>query len=444
MYKYKKEYIYVVDDKKFETIGSGTKEGKKSPNRLVASTVADELKIAQNFEGKTIGVAIKDRSAILPVGHSANAAYWFDGGSKGEWITSSYYMDALPNWVTEFNKSGKADEYLSHPWETLYDIETYTESVADDNNFEETFKGQENPVFPHDIPALRKSNKNFSILKALPAGNNFTTDFAKAAIINEKLGKGEHTDFLALSYSSTDYVGHQFGVGSKEIEDTYLRFDKDLEGFLNFLDTEVGKNNYSLFLTADHAAVHVPAYLNSLKIPGGLFSVKKFNNYLNDITLKHFGSADLIENISNFQIFLNRDNIEKLKLDYYKVCDVISNASISYEGIYKSVTAKTMQTNTFTSGILNTLQNGYNQKFSGDVLLVPNPATIKYSKKGSTHGSGYSYDTHVPLIFYGNGIKKGSSKKKYTITDIAPTIANLLQIEFPNGNTGEIIEEVLK
>ena len=146
----------------------------------------------------------------------------------------------------------------------------------------------------------------------------------------------------------------------------------------------------------------------------------------------------------NFQIFLNHSTIEKLKLDANKVAQVISKNAIHYQGIYKSVTAQTMQTTTFTTGILNTLQNGYNQKFSGDVLLIPNPATIRYSSKGSTHGSGYSYDTHIPIIFYGNGIQKGSSKKKYTITDIAPTLSNLLNIEFPNGNTGEIIEEVLQ
>ena len=158
------------------------------------------------MKGKTIGIAIKDRSAVLPAGHTANAAYWFDGGAKGQWISSTYYMNQLPNWVQEFNKNGKADEYLSKPWETLYDISTYTESIEDDNDFEMTFKGSRKTCFPHDIPDLRSKNNDYSILKAIPAGNSFTADFAKAAIINEKLGKGKHTDFLAVSFSSTDYV----------------------------------------------------------------------------------------------------------------------------------------------------------------------------------------------------------------------------------------------
>ncbi len=444
--KYQKESIYCVDDDNYKTVGNDGDGGKKSPYRMLTTTVTDQLRLAQNMNGKTIGIAIKDRSAILPAGHTANAAYWFDGSAKGEWITSNYYMKELPSWVQEFNKNGKADEYLSKPWETLYDINTYTESIIDDNPFEQTFDGQEKPVFPHDIPTLRSKNNDYSILKAIPAGNTFTADFAKAAIINENLGKGKYTDFLAVSFSSTDYVGHQFGVASKEVEDTYLRLDKDLADFFSFLDKEVGEGNYTLFLTADHAAVQVPKYLKSVKIPANYFSYKKFKEYVNNITLKHFKSDMLVENISNFQIFLDKEKIASLKLDVNNVAQKIAGEVINYKSIYKSVTARTLQTTTFTNGILNSLQNGYNQKFSGDVLLVPAPSTLStyYKDGGTSHGSGYSYDTHIPMIFYGNGIRKGSSKKKYEIIDIAPTISNLLQIEFPNGSTGKIIEEVLE
>ena len=443
--KYLKKNVYCVDDNNYKTIGNNSKGGKKSPFRMLTTTISDQLRLAQNMNGKSIGIAIKDRSAILPTGHTANAAYWFDGGSEGTFISSSFYMNELPNWVTEFNSSGKANEYLSKPWETLYDINTYTESIADDNNFEDTFNGQEKPIFPHDIPTLRSKNNYFSILKAIPAGNTITADFAKAAILGENLGKSNYTDFLAISFSSTDYIGHQFGVASKEIEDTYLRLDKDLENLFLFLDNEVGKNNYTLFLTADHAAVQVPSYLQSVKIPANYYSNKKFTQYLKEVCKEHFKSEKLIENVSNFQIFLNKDEIKKLKLTKHLVAQKLADEAINYTSIYKAVTAKTLQTTTFTNGILNKLQNGYNQKFSGDVLLIPDPSTIsRSSKKGTTHGSGYSYDTHIPVIFYGNGIKKGSSKEKYEIIDIAPTISNLLQIEFPNGNTGKIISEVLK
>lgn len=441
--KYLKKTIYCVDDSNYKTIGNNGNGGKKSPNRMLTTTITDQLRLAQNMNGKTIGIAIKDRSAILPAGHTANGAYWFDGGSQGNWITSSYYMKKLPNWVKKFNDSKIVDTYLEQPWETLYDISTYTESIADNNNFESPFKGEDKPVFPHNIPDLKSKNNNYSIIKAIPAGNSLTTDFVKAAIIGENLGKSAYTDFLTVSYSSTDYVGHQFGVASKEIEDTYLRLDRDLANLFQFLDTQVGKNNYTLFLTADHAAVQVPSYLQSVKIPANYFNYKKFKDFVNNITKKYFNSDALVENISNFQIFLDKEKIESLSLNTNEVAQKIADEVINYKGIYKTVTARTLQTTSFTAGILNSLQNGYNQKFSGDVLLVPSPSTVSYPKKGTTHGSGYSYDTHIPIIFYGNGIKKGSSKKKYEIIDITPTISNLLQIEFPNGATGKIIEEVL-
>ena len=442
--KYQKEMIYCVDDSTYNTVGNNSDGGKKSPKRLFTTTITDQLQLAQNKQGKTIGIGIKDRSAILPAGHTANAAYWFDGGSIGNWISSSFYMDSLPNWVSKFNNLKKPDEYLSKPWETLYDINTYTESIADDNDYEKLFAGENKPIFPHDIPGLRSKNNNYSIIKEIPAGNSLTTDFAIAAIENEKLGQGEYIDFLTLSYSSTDYVGHRFGVDSKEIQDTYLRLDKDLERLFNYLDKNIGSNSYTLFLTADHAAIQVPAYLQSIKIPANYLPGKKLTDFIIEITKEKYKTDKLIENVSNFQVFLNKEEIKNKKLSVDEVSSLIVEEIINFKGIYKAVTAKTMQTSYFEYGILSSLQKGYNQKLSGDILLIPEPSTIIYPKKGSTHGSGYSYDTHIPMIFYGNSIRKGSSAKKYEIIDIAPTIANMLKIEFPNATTGKVIHEVLK
>ncbi|MEX1382608.1 alkaline phosphatase PafA [Lutibacter sp.] len=441
--KYQKKSIYCVDDDNYKTVGANS-GGKKSPHKMLTTTITDQLKLAQNMNGKSIGIAIKDRSAILPTGHTADAAYWFEGGDEGKFMTSTFYMDKVPNWVAEFNNSGKANNYLNQTWDTYYNIDTYTETLPDNNNFEGQFKGKETPTFPYNLKELRKLNGNYSLIKAIPAGNTITTDFAEAAILGENLGKGVFTDFLAISYSSTDYVGHQFGVNAKELEDTYIRLDKDLERFLNFLDTEVGRNNYTIFLTADHAAVQVPAYLNSLKIPGGYFDTDKFKEFVNNITLEHFNSEELIENISNYQLFLNKQKLKELKLDAQYVSQVIANEILAFENVYKTVTAHTLQTTSFTSGILKTLQNGYNQKLSGDILFVPNPSTISYSKTGTTHGSGYAYDTHVPLIFYGAKISKGSSNRYYPIVDIAPTLASFLNITEPNGSTGTVILEVLE
>tara|TARA_B110000503_G_scaffold64282_1_gene101337 strand:+ start:189 stop:1826 length:1638 start_codon:yes stop_codon:yes gene_type:complete len=442
--KFLKKSIYCVDDNNYKTVGNTSDIGSKSPFRMYTTTVTDQLHLAQNMNGKTIGIAIKDRSAILPAGHTANGAYWFDGGKNGQWISSTFYMESLPKWVTDFNSSGKANDYLKNPWNSLYEIKTYTNSIIDDNIFEGKFKGETTTSFPHDIPSLKASNGNFDILKGIPAGNSFTSDFTKAAIIGENLGKSKFTDFLAISFSSTDYIGHQFGPASKEIEDTYLRLDKDLADLLSFLDKQVGQNNYTVFLTADHAAVDVPAYLQSVKIPAHYFDTKKFRQAVIAITKKYFNSIELIENISNYQIFLDKQKIESLGLDKNTVAEKLVEEVITLEGIYKAVTAKTLQTTRFTDGIMNSLQNGYNQKFSGDVMLIPFPATLTGGRTGTSHGSGYSYDAHIPLIFYGNGIKKGVSKKRYEIIDIAPTIANLLKIEVPNASSGKIIDEALK
>jgi len=443
--KFSKKSIYCVDDDSYMTIGS-EKGGKKSPKRMLTTTITDELKLAQNKQGKVIALSIKDRSAILPGGHTADAAYWFHGKKDGKFITSSYYMNDLPKWVKQFNDSKLAKKYLNTTWNTLYDINSYTESREDDNKFEGLFKGKESPTFPYKLSKLKKKNGNYDLLKATPYGNSIVKDFAEAAIIGENLGKGRATDFLAISFSSTDYVGHQFGPDSKEIQDTYIRLDKNIASLLLFLDEKVGKGDYTVFLTADHAAVQVPSYLKSLKIPAGYFSSKKFKAFAERITQEEFNvsAKDLIENFSNYQVFLNRATLKKNKMSIKNVTAVLANRFLEFETVYKTVMAYTMQNTNFDKGILNRLQNGYNQKFSGDLLLIPNPSTIGGRKKGTTHGSGYNYDSHVPMLFYGKGIKKGVLKRKVQITDIAPTLSNLLKISFPNGATGTVLHEALE
>ena len=444
--KYLKKNIYCVDDDRYQTVGSDSDEGQKSPYRHHSTSVTDELRLASNMHSKVIGIALKDRASILPTGHTANAAYWYEGGDTGKWITSSYYLDKLPAWVAEFNNSdaNRSDELLSHPWTTLYDIKTYTESGPDNSPYEGVFKGEEAPVFPHNLPALRKNNHNYSLIKGIPFGNSITTDFAIAAIEGEHLGQGQASDFLAISYSSTDYVGHKYGVMAIETEDTYLRLDLELERLLKYLDATIGNGQYTVFLTSDHGAVHVPAYLNAQRIPGGYFDTDKFEEYVKKLTLEYFKSDEIVENISNFQIFLNKEKIKALGLDYHQVVQTICDNIIDFDGVYKVVPASTLQSAEFEHGILSALQNGYNQKLSGDILISPPPATVHYGMKGTTHGSGYNYDTHAPLLFYGNGIKNGTSGVRYEITDIAPTISALLNITYPNACTGTPIVEVLK
>jgi len=445
--KYNKKRVYCVDDTNYQTVGSTSNQGQKSPSKMFTTTIGDQLHLAQNMQGKVIGISLKDRAAILPAGHTANAAYWYDGDDNNKWISSSFYINDLPQWVKNFNMNNKANSYLSNPWNTYYDIATYTESISDNNNYEMKYKGESTPTFPHDVPKLRAKNGNFNLIRSTPFGNTLTTDFTEAAIIGEQLGKGKFTDFLAVSFSSTDYIGHSYGVDSKEIEDAYIRIDKDIERLLNFLDTNVGKDNYSLFLTADHGAVSVPNYLKDLKIPAGYFDINKFKKHLNQATLNEFRSDKIIEDIYNMNVFLNKEELKKLKLNKTEVVDFLIDEMIQYDRVYKVISAKTLQTNDFTQGVYSFMQRGYNQKLSGDIIYAPYPSTLssRYLHKGGTgHGVSYSYDTHVPLIFYGVGFKKGISNHYYPITNIAPTVSALLEIEFPNGTTGKVIEEVLE
>ncbi|WP_452601901.1 alkaline phosphatase PafA [Pontimicrobium sp. MEBiC06410] len=437
-----KKSVYCAGDKTVQSVGTQSTAGQMSPRRMKTTTFADENRLFTQLKGKTIGISIKDRGAILPAGHTANAAYWFNGKDEGNFISSTYYMNSLPTWVKNFNASGKASSYLK-VWDTFYDINTYTESGSDLNTYEGGFKGKSTATFPYDLATLKDKNRGFDIIKATPYGNSIVADFAIAALDGEQLGKDNITDVLTVSFSSTDYVGHNFGVNSKELEDTYIRLDKDLERIFTALDAKVGKGEYTVFLTSDHGAVEVPAYLQSVNIPAGYFNSKGLKEKLDAFLFKQFGASNLIENISNDQIFLDKALIQLLDVNLNTVQNAIVNELITYKDIEKVYSAGTMQTAAFTTGIEKLLQNGYNQKRSGDVIIVKAPAVISYGKTGSTHGSALNYDTHVPLLFYGKGIKKGSTVTKTEITDIAPTLSALLGISFPNGAIGQPLKFVI-
>jgi len=281
-------------------------------------------------------------------------------------------------------------------------------------------------------------------INATPYGNSIITDFALAALEGESLGTNAITDFLAISYSSTDYVGHKYGVNSKEVQDVYIRLDRDLARLFRTLDKKVGENEYTVFLSADHAAIHVPAYLRDQKIPAGYIEAEDLPTKASGYLKYKYGTTDLLKNISNYQLFLNHDVINNLDLELGDVQKDLARELLSYKGIDRVYTAEQMWQNEYREGIPYILQNGYNQKRSGDILMVLKPGIVSYSKTGSTHGSPQIYDTHVPLLFYGKGIQKGSTSERTEIPDIAPTISVLLGIAFPNGTTGTPIAKALK
>ena len=434
--------VYCAADNTYASVGTASSAGQMSPKQLLTTTISDQLKLHTQSRSKVIAIALKDRGAVLPGGHTADAAYWFHGKNEGSWISSTFYMESLPSWVTQFNS--KVPQQYKKPWNLLKSEKAYIQSGLDKNNYEGAYKGETTAVFPHDLVSLWEANGAYDILKATAYGNSLTTDFALAALKGENLGKGLDTDFLAVSFSSTDYVGHQFGVNSREIEDTYYRLDLDLERLLKALDAQVGPGNYSLFLTADHAAVQVPSYLKDLKIPSGYFDSKVFKDKLNAYVVDRFGSEDLIENISNYQVFLDRGLATQLDIDLREMQEDLAQFILQDSAVERTYTAYQMWGEEYTKGIPYILQNGYNSKRSGDVLFVLKPAVISYSKTGSTHGSPQIYDTHTPLLFFGKGFKRGASYERSEIPDIAPTIAAMLGIAFPNGTTGKPLTQVLE
>jgi len=225
--------IYCVGDSTVKPVGTTSISGKMSPRNLYATTFADELRLASNFKSRAFGVSLKDRGSILPVGHTANVAYWHDP-YLNNWVTSTYYLKELPKWVSDFNSRKVSDSLLSKPWNTLLPISSYTECGPDNSPYEGLYKGEKSPVFPHDLPSLREAESE--LIRKTPFGNTFTRLFAESLINEEKLGKGEFCDVLTVSFSSTDYIGHMYGTNAVELEDTYIRLDREIESFLNFLD----------------------------------------------------------------------------------------------------------------------------------------------------------------------------------------------------------------
>ena len=260
------KYSYSAGDSNVKTIGSNTDQGLMSPKNLLVTTIGDELRLATNFRSKVVGIALKDRSAVLPAGHSANGAYWYDS-KTGDWITSSYYLTELPAWVKDFNAKKLTDKYYAQDWNTLYPTPTYEQSAPDVRGFPRNLK--------------QFIGKNYGIISATPYGNSLTFEMAKAAINGEKMGESSGTDLIAISLSSPDYIGHAYGPNSVEAEDCFLRLDKEIGGFLNFLDEKIGKGEYLVFLTADHGAANMPSFLNAHKIPAGNFDDEAATDELN-------------------------------------------------------------------------------------------------------------------------------------------------------------------
>ena len=434
---------YCTEDTSVQTVGAAGKAGQMSPNNMLVSTITDELRLATNFHSRVVGVSLKDRAAILPAGHTANGAFWFDDAS-GSFITSTYYMKDLPEWAKKFNANDEPGKLLANGWNTLFPINTYKQSSADDVPWEGKFKGENAPSFPHDMKNIYNSDR--ASIRSTPFGNTLTLDFAKAAVNGYNLGNEGATDFLAVNCASTDYVGHKYGPNSIEVEDTYLRLDKDFAAFFKFLDEKVGKGNYLLFLTADHGAAHAIGFMKEHQIPADFLVTKKIDGPLNEFLSKKFGTDKLISSSINYHLSFDLNKISENNLDY----DAVKKATVSFlqkqPGIQFAVDIDNIGYAPIPEPIKSMIINGYNTKRCGPIMIIPDPGWFggQEGGTGTTHGNWNPYDTHIPLVFMGWKIKPGITNRHVRMSDISPTLAALLHIEMPNGNVGEVIGEVIK
>ncbi|MBE2273579.1 MAG: alkaline phosphatase family protein [Flavobacteriales bacterium] len=434
--------VYCTTDETVKPVGTqNVKVGSHSPKNLWSTTITDELRLATNFQGKVVGVSLKDRASILPAGHNPTGAYWFDD-SSGNFVTSSYYMNDLPQWMKNFNAQNLPEKLVANGWNTLLPLNQYTESSPDNSPWEGLLGSAKTPTFPYNNLAADYQAKKDNI-RYTPFGNTLTLKVAEASIEGEGLGKDHITDFLAINIASTDYAGHKFGPNSIEVQDIYLRLDQDLAEFFKYLDKNIGKNEYTVFLSADHGGAHAVGFMQEHKMATGFFG-EGAEKSLNEKYKLKYGVENLLTSIDNYQIYLDQSLVEKNKLDMTNVVDYLVDELNKDQSVLFAVNLKKLGQAPIPEPIKTRIINGYNWQRSGDIQLISHDSMLPpYAKKGTTHSVWNSYDSRVPLIFMGWGIKNGESNKEYNMTDISPTIASLLRIQFPSGNIGNPIVEVI-
>jgi len=417
--------VYCVEDPLSKSVGSSSNVGQMSPRNLWATTVGDELKLA-NPSSKNVAVAIKDRSAILMAGHHADGVYWLDP-STGHFISSSYYGSSLPEWVNKFNQGNAKDKEINQSWE----LEKKLLPLAQfDNQKEEApFPGEQNPVFPHNDPK-NGAKYGYQRLKFLPAGNTLTVDFALEMIQKEELGSDDVPDLLNISFSQPDILGHQFGIRSLEVADTYIKLDQNLARLFGYLDQNVGAEHWILVLTADHGAAENPMLAESFNIPGGIITDQIKTELEHNVP----GSSAYIQAVQNLNVYLSSD----CPADFQKR---IQQAMRKIPGILDVYLADELYPMLSLPHGPGMLAKGMHHHRSGDLLGLPMPGFMEglSQGKGTTHGSPYSYDAQVPLLFFGSVFKPQWHYQEVGVEDIAPTLSQLLGIPSPNASVGAVL-----
>lgn len=435
------EMVYCVADETVEPVGTRSRVGRRSPKNLLVSTVGDELKLATNDRAQVITISLKDRASILPGGHFADGAYWLHA-RHGLFVTSSYYEEELPEWVEDYNARGRVAELYAQPWTLRDEASTYTESLPDDNPFEEPFPGEAAPVFPHDFAkvteALGEGASAHRYFSATPGGNVVVREMAEAALRHTELGRDDVPDILAVSFSATDVIGHRFGPNSLEIEDTYRRLDDDLARLLETIDQEVGLDKTVVFLSSDHGVSHNAAYLRSRGMSSAYtLDRDRFRDGIVEALVGTYGeqSRDWVAGVLGSQVVLDRSRIRAAGETLAAVQNSVRDHLLEHEAVVDAVTATELSAGGGVDGFKALIRRGAHATRSGDVYCQFTPGTVfGYAKGGAGHGDAFSYDTHAPFLICGPGIPVGEEIfERVTITQIAPTISALLRINEPAG-----------
>ncbi len=432
-----------TEDPQHHAAGGNVDNGRISPRNLMCTTYADEIRLSNNFGSKVFSVSMDPAPGVFSAGHTANGSYWYDSNT-GNWITSTYYMENVPEWVTGFNAKRFPDVYLSEDWNTLLPLDQYTESLPDSNKYETGIKGK--TTFPYRLGEMSKISRkvlDYGLLEKTPFGNSFTKDFASTLIVNEQLGRDDLTDVMVICFTANENIGNLFGPNSVEMEDAFLRLDREIGAFLSFLDQQVGKENCLVFLTSDHGVAQVPLYLTDNRIPAGYFNQNGALSLLTSALNNMYGRGEWIKKYNSQQIYLNHNLIEDSKLSLREMQDYAAQFLLQFSGVANAVTSYTLQTSSFADGIFKKMQNSYNQKRSGDVMINLRAGWVEMNGGATDGSSSYSYDSHVPLIWYGWKIGRGTITRKIDLADIAPTIAGMLNIAYPNSCSGSPLYELL-
>lgn len=436
------EIVNCADESTINLISGEITKGNYTPKNIMSSTLGDELKLATNDSSKVISVSLNPVSSVMSGGRLADYAFWFND-SDGGWITGDYYEKSLPVWVEQFNAKGFQSIYMKKNWASMYSLaDNYKYSLPDDSDFEIGFRNYRY-TFPYDLAHLKNRSGNFKYLKFTPFGNTYTKDFAVSVVVNEELGKDNFTDFLAISFSATNFSGELFGPRSVEMEDLFLRLDKDIEHLISFLDDEVGLENTLIYLTSDRGVSDVPEYLISKKQNAGVFNGNKAINLLNSYLSILYQDGIWVKYYYSRQLYLNQQLIDETGVDLSEIQNKVADFMVQFTGVANALPATTINSTNFESGINQKIQNTFHQKRSGDVIINLEPGWIEKNGYVTKSGSGYEYDTHVPLIWYGWKVKTTRIDEPTDIVDIAPTISWILKITSPNASVGNPILEII-